>query len=721
MISDDIPIMEITKRSDWLDVRDMGAKGDGKTDDTVAIQAAFDMLKSNSKLSGVYFPEGTFLVSKTLTVGGDLFGKTIAGHGRNTILKWSGTTNDPMLHSMGMSYSIYNGLTWDGNNVASIGVWHHSTTVYESMMVHKNEAFKNFTQAGIESYGGDQSTNLATAEVYVHNCLFDNTHYGLNIGTTQWNDYDWVIDQSEIKNNVIGIRAVKGQVFIYNTHFSKNSDTDILAQNSAFIRRVTSEGSYMFFRDDTFSSSGQKATFENINVDGWTNPNGIAVSYGYRGAMMLIDSSFTSSPKPTVLPVYVPGRAYEWTQHVTTSNNYFDGGPDVLDRTKDAIFIDIPVGVRAKSNLSASTTFLDSTTVTEGPLIEVVDNKVATLQSAVDKAAAANNGTIVYIPLTGSNFVFDRTINVHGKNYTIEGSGLRSYYYFSNGDSSSVFFHMNGANNVQIKKMTFSLTNGETGIVQDTDGNNIYDYLQTKDEWTNQDKSLFKFTDLSANSQVLLRYNKGKIEVTNSEEALIFSKMHLSRVLVNGISGDGFIGFRWLNSQNITVKDSASLTIGDFYSEQVERIFDFCGNKSDPAGRITIGGMQKVHSYSNLEPETMLIENYHGDINFMQGNFAKYAKGTATGKILFKQAPTPSNKAKVTMLGIGFTNWTDISPYDIEMPETNTSIVQSTVVEDYNGNKYDIPNTPLDNTLENDIGNAFDDLRELGQYDLTFE
>lgn len=46
-----------------------GAKGDGKTDDTAAIQKA--ILENRDKFRTIYFPNGTYMVSKTLTIGQD--------------------------------------------------------------------------------------------------------------------------------------------------------------------------------------------------------------------------------------------------------------------------------------------------------------------------------------------------------------------------------------------------------------------------------------------------------------------------------------------------------------------------------------------------------------------------------------------------------------------------------------------------------------------------
>ena len=61
----------------FVNVRDFGAVGDGKTDDTVAIQAAIDSLPAFTRrnpfsVKPIFFPNGVYLVSRTLKrIGGD--------------------------------------------------------------------------------------------------------------------------------------------------------------------------------------------------------------------------------------------------------------------------------------------------------------------------------------------------------------------------------------------------------------------------------------------------------------------------------------------------------------------------------------------------------------------------------------------------------------------------------------------------------------------------
>src|SRR5229473_5872490 len=74
-----------------FNVKDQGAKGDGTTDDTAAIQAALDAAKAAGRGSKVFIPEGTYIVSAPAGIDTMLWinggGITVYGQGQNSILK----------------------------------------------------------------------------------------------------------------------------------------------------------------------------------------------------------------------------------------------------------------------------------------------------------------------------------------------------------------------------------------------------------------------------------------------------------------------------------------------------------------------------------------------------------------------------------------------------------------------------------------------------------
>jgi hypothetical protein len=75
--------------------RDFGAKGDGLTDDTTAIQSAINAAKAHGNGAIAYLPTGRYKVSQTLSVTGSNY--IIGGTGYRCGLIWNGSTGAPFV------------------------------------------------------------------------------------------------------------------------------------------------------------------------------------------------------------------------------------------------------------------------------------------------------------------------------------------------------------------------------------------------------------------------------------------------------------------------------------------------------------------------------------------------------------------------------------------------------------------------------------------------
>ncbi len=76
--------------------RDFGAAGDGRTDDTGAIQATIDAARGHGRNAIAYLPAAAYLIKDTLKVTGGEY--TVGGQGYGTILRWGGAENGTALH-----------------------------------------------------------------------------------------------------------------------------------------------------------------------------------------------------------------------------------------------------------------------------------------------------------------------------------------------------------------------------------------------------------------------------------------------------------------------------------------------------------------------------------------------------------------------------------------------------------------------------------------------
>src|SRR2546422_1918031 len=77
-----------------IDVRLYGARGDGASDDTAAIQAAFNTATKNRLGATVIIPSGAYKITGTLTLA-DVTGLVVIGSGGRPTLPWGGNAADP--------------------------------------------------------------------------------------------------------------------------------------------------------------------------------------------------------------------------------------------------------------------------------------------------------------------------------------------------------------------------------------------------------------------------------------------------------------------------------------------------------------------------------------------------------------------------------------------------------------------------------------------------
>ncbi len=75
--------------------RDFGAKGDGKTDDTKAVQATIDAARQQGQDAVAYLPSGDYLIGETIHVTGSKF--SLAGCGIHSRLLWKGVPGGIMV------------------------------------------------------------------------------------------------------------------------------------------------------------------------------------------------------------------------------------------------------------------------------------------------------------------------------------------------------------------------------------------------------------------------------------------------------------------------------------------------------------------------------------------------------------------------------------------------------------------------------------------------
>jgi hypothetical protein len=154
--------------SGFVNVRSYGAKGDGVTDDTAAIQAAI------AAGSDIYFPPGSYRVSSIDGSGGKLSLKRLRGQGPLTQLHGK-TAGVPVLDLAG-SHRVSLDNFWivgDATNVPSVGILAYRT---QDNVSHGNHDIRSVEVKGDFSLAS--VITVSSEEITYSRCFLENSYPG---------------------------------------------------------------------------------------------------------------------------------------------------------------------------------------------------------------------------------------------------------------------------------------------------------------------------------------------------------------------------------------------------------------------------------------------------------------------------------------------------------------------------------------------------------------
>jgi Pectate lyase superfamily protein len=311
-----------------------GAKGDGTSDDTAAVQAALDSLSTSTGRSPILFiPAGTYLIKRTVTVKAASGISVIGEYPVTTILKWAGANGGTLLHINGVAYSRFDRLTLDGSGTAGVVIDQSSVpNTPKAYFDTGNEYADDIIENG--GIGIRAGANDGAAESSVLRDKFLNNTVAA-IALKNFNALDWWVWYSDFENNAIGITNYAnglgaGNFHAYNNVFRNSTIADLTLLNTGQFnfRDNYSSGSSMFLNENFYYTNAATTRVQGNTIimpskrpDGNTAYVGNTIGQGNMGPIILSGNTFISPANAgSHPPVEVYGQY--WPDCVSVNNTY---------------------------------------------------------------------------------------------------------------------------------------------------------------------------------------------------------------------------------------------------------------------------------------------------------------------------------------------------------------------------------------------------------------
>ena len=723
-----LPSLDWIPGSDWINVKDFGAKGDGKTDDTAALQKAFNKLANHTT---IYLPPGRYIISEMLVWKGEkrLLGVTVIGHGKDTVLEWRGEKGGKMIMDGGITLSRYVGFELDGNNSAAIGIWHHNHNFFETNIRKRFIAVRNVTEIGI-CFEKNSIDGLSTAEITFENCIFENCNTGVSF--VSFNDYNYSFEGCFFAKNRYGIFGEHCNFYVRECRFEDNQ-TDIHAkpEHMCSVRRTVSTGSGVFL---DYNNSVSPMTVENCYVADW---KGEAAILSAGAPLTVFDCTFKGKSTPVKLN--------NKHQKIVVSENTVIGGGELLNLAPVDLVV-IPAGKRKAMKLGFDINFLKSTVKTPKFMLDAVKDfgakgngktdDTAAIQKAIDAAAKRGNGAIAYLP-AGIYRTTD-TLKISGKDFYFGGCGVGSKIKFDGGADKNAI-EVRNPQNIVLENFSFEhpqniQSSGGVPIEEQAPryGADIMQFGSDKPSFItycgvfcfgkyreNPTWYGFKLHDLTKNDQIHAKYIEGNFTISGSTGAEVLSNCSFEGTLTiegkNGKAPTGFFGFMTrlvtLSAPCMYVKDNASVIVSDFYMEQSRKeniIMD--GKAGQAPGRVSLGLAKLQKRDKDKHYISIDFNNYNGVLGVLSGQF--YRQNDIMNFIAGKDAKVDMNLLGCCFYGFKYHLGSD----NIKMNMAGCSFVGT--ANNDKAEKADEPEKFISNPAK--MTSLLDDFRELGEYDMKY-
>jgi Ca2+-binding RTX toxin-like protein len=689
----------------WTNVKTVyGAKGDGVTDDTAALQAALANVGLNGHSSVLYLPAGTYKISSTLNLAAREHISIIGEDPGTTTIKWAGPTGGTELHIDGLDYSQFSRLTFDGAGIAGVLVdqsW-SGGNYFDTGNQYADDFFKD---AAIGIQGGAQGGGFADTSV-LRDHFSNLTTAG--IITRNYNALDLSVAYSTFDHCYVGVgNSVffpdgttnvngAGAFEVSNSVFRYSGQDDISIGNVASpyaVRDNYSIGSKQFIITGGSNSSAPLTISGNTIID---TTNSLSMALGNLGPNVLYDNTIRSLPSATSGPVVealnVVALGNTFTVPSAIQNDKWVGNPDA-DSSRRVVEIDTKVVDPSTVN-TTEPSLPGVEPNLHRPIFEVpTGSDAATIQTIINSAAAqSGNRPVVHIP--EGLYLINSTITIPaGTDIQLVGDGNTKLMWAGTG--SGPLLYLPGPTQATLRDL--QLDGGyrpydqryATGLLADNidqPGSIVYldQVVTTYGVQTNFLVNGLDNTDIEAHDfQHLYQQDfPGSVGV----------KVIGGPLAAAGLPKTGSVNiYSGLSSSEMIpwdVSGGGKLLVRDLWYE---------GSPSPTylhlagSGTVTMEGLMVAYSLINQPTPTFDINNFKGDATFINdyttGNWAVSGDGTQAhvlGVGLHEATPTStyfSNNA-LPAASVGLLQSMNASDSGFAVPTPNTGTLDDTFLKD---------------------------------------
>lgn len=637
----------------WLNAKDnFGAKGNGVTDDSNALQAAFDAVAKGDHGPTLYLPQGTYLITRTLLMNYHINVSIIGADPANTIIKWGGPAHGTMMLVNGTAYSKFDRITFNGNRVANIGVeqsWDFKKPNFDTGNEYADDVFTDLVfgiNGGNLKYGFAETTILRDKFIRI-------TAAGVSLGN--FNALDIWIRDSYFQDCAVGVTNTygAGNFRLYHNLFSNSTISDISIGNTGgfSVRDNTSIGSKQFFNARGTYNPAITIIQGNTIID---PVNTQAVTINNQGPTVFMNNIIRSRPDATGGSVAQFTCGGQSTSFVT--GNVFTVKNPVMVDDCSIEYNNKVVSANSLNNLQRPI-LPGFEPHTNRQVFEVPPGANAgVIQSVIDKAATASgNRPVVHFPY--GNYNITATLYLpQNTDMQLVGDGYGKATTLNwTGTGAGPILVIAGPNKATLRDITFKGNAASTNILitnADQKGSRVY--LQEFIQMGGNQGLIADQLDYTT----ILGYN---VEFSGLQKAV---NVIGGRLAAAGRPAEGrtiiYSGAESSNRISHEVSNGGNLMVQDTWYEG--------GNKSTFANLsgngFFIADGDRISTPQQTEVPSVVIKNFSGKAVFLANNFND-------------RFAVSGNGSRAKLLGIGL--MTEDYPFvtDTTSPKANIKILVS--------------------------------------------